>query len=205
MDGLESRPNSKVARVIDEYGLDGLGAEMERKWTGQSGDRTSLRDLASEFNIEVLRSALADAGGDAIGTDVAGTYRALADDATPSGERIRTRRELERIGIDVEDLERDFVTHQAIHTYLTDYRNAELPDRSENIVERKVETIERLQGRTIAVAESTVDMLINADRIAPGEYELFVDVRAVCTECGVDAPLVDLLRDGGCDCDQIDS
>ena len=37
---------TKVARLIEKYELSGMGAELEAAWTGESGERTSLRDLA---------------------------------------------------------------------------------------------------------------------------------------------------------------
>ncbi|MFC6771661.1 rod-determining factor RdfA, partial [Halorubrum pallidum] len=57
MTDTSSRPNSKVARVIEAYDLAGLGAQLERQWTGADGDRTSLRDLADVFNRRVLEAA----------------------------------------------------------------------------------------------------------------------------------------------------
>jgi len=54
--------NTKVARVIREYDLDGMGANLEAAWTGEAGERTSLRDLADEFNEAVLEAALRESG-----------------------------------------------------------------------------------------------------------------------------------------------
>ncbi len=46
----DGRPSSKVAPLIDEYELDGLGAEFEARWTGAGEVRMRLRDLAEFFN-----------------------------------------------------------------------------------------------------------------------------------------------------------
>lgn len=193
-------PNSKVARVIDEYDLDGLGDRLEAEWLGIDGDRTSLRDLADEFNRTVLEAALRDAGVVAIDQDVESTYRILMDSDVSRADALRKERELERAGTDVEKLKSDFVTHQAVHSYLRNYRDAELEDQSVD-PERKVETLERLEGRTAVVARSTLDGLVRAEQVTDREYEIFVEVRAVCEECGRDYALVDLVRDGGCNCD----
>lgn len=201
MSGDESRPSSKVARVIEEYELEGYGAELEAAWTGEAGDRTSLRDLADEFNRRVLDAAIRRSGGAPVSTDVESTYRTLTGDDVPQADRMRKRRDLEREGVDVDAVLDDFVTHQAVHTYLTDYREASLPDRSADVLDRKAETLERLQGRTTAVAESTLETLTEADEVTDREYDLFVDVRVVCGDCGTDYPIGDLLRQGGCDCD----
>lgn len=196
----ETRPNSKVARIIAERELDGMGDTLERKWLGEDGDRTSLRDLADEFNRAVLKAVLRDAGSAVSDHDVETTYRVLTESDISQADSLRKERELERTGVDVDDLERDFVTHQAIHTYLTEYREAELSDQAPD-PDRKIETLERLEGRTTAVSESTLESLVQTDQVTDREYELFVEIRTVCEECGSDYALVDLISQGGCHCD----
>lgn len=196
MSDSNSRPNSKVARVIEKYELDGMGERLETEWTGVDGRRTSLRDLADRFNRAVLAAAMREAAHSAVESDVASAYTTLTDDDVTTADRMRKRRELEQAGVDVDAVLDDFVTHQAVHTYLTSYRGAELPDRSTD----RVATIERIQGRTAAVAESTVESLVDAGEVTDHEYDVLVDVRAVCPDCGTDYAVVDLLRDGGCDC-----
>lgn len=190
--------NTKVARVIRAYDLDGMGANLEAAWTGASGERTSLRDLADEFNEAVLRAALDEAGASSLSVDVSSTYEAIRGDSGSSATRARRR--LEREGVDVDEVSGDFVTHQAIHTYLTQEREASLPDASEDIAKRKVETVEKLQGRMSAVAESALTALANADELDRADYDVLIDVRAVCQNCGTDAPVSELIRQGGCGC-----
>lgn len=191
-------PNTKVARVIEEYGLDGMGATLEAQWTDEPGERTSLRDLADEFNEAVLKAALREAGISPLNVDVSSTYEAL-DDASGS-KATRARRRLEREDIDVDALTSDFVTHQAIHTYLTKDREASLPADDRNLADRKVETIEKLQGRIAAVTESAIASLVNADELDRDDYDVLVDVRTVCPNCGADTPAGELIRQGGCGC-----
>jgi hypothetical protein len=200
MTTTSSRPNSKVARVIEAYDLTGMGDRLERRWTGVDGERTSLRDLADAFNRRVLEAAIESAGQSTVESDVESAYATLTGEETGSADRVRKRRELEQAGVDIDAVLDDFVTHQAVHTYLTSYREAELPDRSADRVERKVETLERLQGRTAAVTESTVETLVDAGELTDHDYELLVDVRAICADCGADYAVGDLLRTGGCDC-----
>ncbi|PAU82929.1 hypothetical protein CK500_12435 [Halorubrum salipaludis] len=193
-----SGTNTKVARVIREYGLDGMGATLEAAWTGESGERTSLRDLADEFNEAVLEAALREENVSSLNVDVSSTYEALRGDSGSS--TTRARRRLEREGIDVDALTKDFVTHQAVHTYLTQEREASLPAADEDMADRKVETIEKLQGRLSAVAESAISSLANADELDRDDYDVLVDVRTVCPNCGADAPVGELIRRGGCGC-----
>ncbi len=195
-----SRPKSKVARVIRDYNLQGMEEQLKAEWTGEYGERTSLRDLAVKFNKAVLEAAIRDSDSSITEADLNSLYRTLTDDDVSSGDRIRKRRELESLGVDIERVESDFVTHQAVHSYLTDYLDVELPDRTGEITEQKAELLERLQGRTLAVANSTVDRLVNSENITDRSYEVIVDVRIVCSDCGSDYAAGELFRQGGCSC-----
>lgn len=193
-----SRTNTKVARVIREYDLNDMGATLEAAWTGEAGERTSLRDLSDEFNEAVLEAALRAANASPLSIEVSSTYRSLRSESTSSATRARRR--LEREGIDVDKLTSDFVTHQAVHTYLTEERGASLPAADEEMIDRKIETIEKLQGRVSAVTESVISSLANAEELDRGDYDVLVDIRAVCPNCGTDTTVGKLLRRGGCDC-----
>ena len=189
---------TKVARVIDERDMTGMGARLEASWTGESGDRKSLRDLADEFNQAVVESSLRSVGSAPMEFEVSGTYQALSGE--PNADATRARRRLEREGVDVEELTADFVTHQAIHTYLKRDRDAALPEDDRDPRERKVESIEKLQGRLTAVTESALSSLAASGALDSDEYDVLVDVRAVCPDCGAGQPVSELLRQGGCEC-----
>ena len=197
-----SRRRTKVERVIAAYDLESWGDRLEASWVGDGTERTSLRDLADEFNRAVLRAAIRDAGGSVLESDIDSLYRTLADDDVSRSEAVRTRRQLERMGVDVETVTSDFVTHQTIHTYLTNVRDASLPEGdTDDRLERKAETIQRLAGRTQVITESTLEELGTAAEITDRDYDVFVDVRTICGNCGADYPVATLLEQGGCDCD----
>lgn len=194
--------NTKVARVIEAYDLEGIAENLEAAWTGETGERTSLRDLADEFNETVLEAAVREVGDSSIDLEIASMYDVLQNDDGPEATRVRRR--LERKGIDVDELTNDFVTHQAVHTYLTKDRNASLPADERNLAERRMEAIEKLQGRLSAVTEEALSSLANADEIDRDGYNVLVDVRAVCPRCGADAPIGEVIQNGGCGCTDID-
>lgn len=200
-DGTRNR-GTKVARLIEKYDLSGLGAELEAAWTGESGDRTSLRDLADEFNETILRSVLKENGVSPLNFEVAGTYEALRH-GSPSDET-RARRRLEREDVDVDELTSDFVTHQSVHTYLTDDRDASLPDQSENAVERRTETIEKLEGRTAVVTEASINSTLPDEELDRVDYDVIVDVQVVCSACGATYDAGELLGQGGCSCGKVE-
>jgi len=189
---------TKVARVIEEYGLENMGTKIEAAWVGENGERTSLRSLADEFNQVVLEEALRDADISPMNFEVTGTYEALKNGS--GSERTRAERRLEREGINPDNLTNSFVSHQTIHTYLKKDRKASLPENENDPVDERIQAIDKLQGRVTAVAESAISSLESSDHLNHGEYDVLVDVRTVCPDCGSDYSIRELLRNGGCQC-----
>lgn len=204
MDGDEGggRLDSKVARLLDVYGLgEQFGERLEELWTADGDERESLRSLADRFNRRLLETAMDDVGMSALDGEVDNLYRLLTDDETSSGNRTEARRRLEQNGIDIEQLERDFVTYQAIRSYLKDYRGATYNRETDATrVETVTETVQRLQSRTRSVAEKSLDQLKKTGQLSLGEYRLFIDVSVLCEDCNTQYGLVELLRDGSCEC-----
>jgi hypothetical protein len=199
--GSTPGPRGKVERVIEAYGLEGLGDELERRWTGAAGERESLRSLADRFNRAVLRRALDEVGASPLDGEVENTYRLLRGDDVSPGMRTEVRRQLERDGVDLDSVESDFVSHQAIHTYLREHRGAELEAEEESRIEKEARTIRRLQGRISVVTESGITRLANAGDITIGDFDVLTDVQVYCGDCGSQYEAVELIERGGCDCE----
>ena len=200
-DTTDSRPSSKVARLISEYDLDGLGDELEVRWTGDGVERTSLRDLADYFNERLLERALIDAGMAALDSDVDTVYRNLTDDEVSTGVRTDARNRLESNGIDVDGLESDFVSYQAIRSYLTEYRDAEYRRLSdEEKIEKDLQSIQRLMTRTLSVTEERIEKLTQTGRIDADDFEVLLDLQVLCGSCGTQYSIAEFLDERGCDC-----
>lgn len=190
----------KIVRLIDEYELSTVGAELEQRWTAAGDEKMSLRSLAAYFNRRLLEETLAEAGMQPISGDIDPIYEVLTSDDASSAERTRTKRRLEREGIDVEGLQQDFVTYQAVRSYLKEHCGAEqaTDDREQTSIE--AENIQKLRGRTAAVTESKLEQLRNNGHLTLGEVRLFVDVNVFCEDCGERYEVGSLLEQGGCDC-----
>lgn len=202
-DTTDNRPSSKVARLITEYNLDGLGDELEARWTGDGVERTSLRDLADYFNERLLEQTLIDAGMNALESDVSTMYQNLTDDEVSTGVRTDTRSRLEQNGIDADELESDFVSYQAIRSYLTEYRDAEYRQLSdEEKVEKDLQSIQRLMTRTLSVTEERIEKLRETGRVDVEEFEVLLDVQVLCQECGEQYSVSEFLENRGCSCQQ---
>jgi hypothetical protein len=100
--------------------------------------------LADYFNRLLLEVALDSARIQHLDGEIENMYRLLADDNVTSADRIRVRRRLERDGVDVDALERDIVTYQAIRSYLKDHRGAEYTPEETDPLERKRTNIQQL-------------------------------------------------------------
>lgn len=194
---------NKVGRVLQQYDIQEFGDWLESAWTDDGSERRSLRELRDEFNKRVLRARLEAAGRTPTSADIETTYEVLTDEGANSAEYVRTRRELEQIGLHPDDVTDEFVTHQTIHNYLTDVRGADFDEASfTDQLERNIETLERLQSRTNLVTENTIDRMCDADREVDEKYNILVDVRVVCRFCGEQYQAVELVEQGGCPCDQ---
>lgn len=195
---------TKVARVIDEYGLEDLGDELEARWTATGDDHWSLRDLATHVNEELIRERLQKAGTNPSPTDIENALRILTSDETGAAEQTQLRRRLQQAGVDVDDLEGDLVTYQAVRSYLQGSRGAEYERKAGDRVAAVTETIQKLRGRLVSVTESKLEGLRNSSRLTLGEFRVIVDLYVLCTECNTQQDVSTLLRTGGCDCEDSD-
>jgi len=190
---------SKVARLIEKYDLQGLGAELEQLWTAEE-DRKSLRELASYFNRQLLEGALEEVNVQYLDGEVENTYRLLTDDDVSSAESTRVQRRLKRDGVDVDVLQNDFVTYQAIRSYLKNHRGAEYTPAETDPLEREVTNVQKLRGRMVSVTEGKLEQLRANDELTLGEFRTLADIRVVCEDCNTQYDALELLNHGGCQC-----
>jgi hypothetical protein len=199
-----SGPNRryKVGRVLAEYDLLELHEELPDLWLGADGDAMSLRELADHINVAVLQRAMEAAGAEPLQGEAENAYRLLTDDDVSVGVSTQQRNRLDRAGVDVETLEEDFVTHQAVHTYLTNVLDVS-KDRGDDTdpVEKHEGRVQRLRSRTEAVTENSLSELTTAGALTLGEHNVAVDLQVYCRDCGSQFDVADLFRRGGCDCD----
>lgn len=194
MTGEASSDRYKVGRVLSAYGLERLDERLPVLWTGDGDEQRSLRELAALINRNLLAASLEDAGLSPLEAELDSYLELLTASETSSGERTRVKRELEREGVDVETLVDDFVTHQAVHTYLRNHHEVERESSSRDPVSR----LQRLRGRVQAVAADTVQ-----SARAEGAFEEFtitVGINVICADCGTRLDVTEVLRGAECDC-----
>ncbi len=196
--GSKRGRRSKVARLIDEYELESLGAELERLWTAEE-DRRSLRDLAAYFNQQLLQRALENADVRPLEGEVENIYRLLSTESS-GADQTRIRRRLQRDGVDIDSIENDFVTYQAIRTYLKKHRGAEYTPDETDPIEREITNIQQLRGRVDSVTAGKLRQLEKTGDLDLGTFRTLVDVRVICEDCNTQFDVIELLERGHCDC-----
>jgi hypothetical protein len=191
----------KVGTVLAEYDLADLHGRLPALWVGEQGEEVSLRDLAERINVAVVRQALDRAGEDPLEGEAENVYELLTGEDVSTGVRVQQRNRLERAGIDVEALESDFVTHQAVYTYLTKALDVskETGDDTDPI-EKHEARIQRLRSRLDAVMGQSLQDLENADELSAGALDTTVTLQIYCQDCESQYELSEFLSGGGCDC-----
>lgn len=96
--------------------------------------------------------------------EVENIYRLLTDDIS-TGMRTQACRRLERAGVDVNGLETDFVSRQAVHTYLTSVRGVIYTTDDNDSVATEATNIRRLTRRMTTMSDGKLTRPHHAQRI----------------------------------------
>lgn len=192
---------SKVRQLIEEYDLDHLAAELERRWTAPDEERESLRDLASYANQQALQHVMTEAGLTSLAGEIENTYRLLTSEEVSDADRTQAERRLERAGIDVDELRERFVSYQAVRTFLQSYRGVDYPGEEQDNPVVDPETVQRMVGRTESIARAELERMQGNDRITLGEFTVSAPVRVFCTDCGSRFEFTEFLAQRSCDCE----
>lgn len=203
-ESVDSGTTTKVGQLIEKYDLGKeYGTELEVLWTADGDERMSLRSLADRFNKHVLETAMKNAGMSTLDGEVDNLYRLLSNDDISSGKQTEARSRLAQKDINIKQLEKDFVTYQAIRSYLQNEREAEYEGRSDSDrLTSAIKSVQRLKSRTTSVTEGTLSRLRDAGIITLGDFRIFVDVSVHCEGCDTQFGVVELLRNKGCNCNK---
>lgn len=202
-EGVDNHCQCKVGRGIDAYELLSVNDELRWRWCGDDRERDSLRELATFFNQRLLDAALEQAGTIRIDGEVANLYRVLTDDDVSTGVRTQTRQQLDADGVPIETVESQFVSHQTVHTHLTDCLETSREPSQKNPAERRRtdrNRIRALQRRTEVVTTDALDRLRGSEALELHEFDVLVDVTVLCADCGSQYDIGELLDEGGCGC-----
>lgn len=169
-------------------------------WTTE-GERSSVRALTHDLNRRVLESGLTNAGVTPTGT-VEHVYAVLDGREGRTGARQELVGQLERDGVDVDAVTDDFVSHQTVYRHLTTCLGVSHGEAGSDPNEPDLDHVRALRGRLQAVTRSTLDQSVAAGNLAERDYDVLVEVTVLCTECGSQYSLPEVVEAGGCTCDR---
>lgn len=94
----------------------------------------------------------------------------------------------------------DFVTQQAVYTYLTESLGVSKDRESSAVfVEKYDQRINRLRSHTEAVTADFLDALKSAGELTLRDYDIVIVIQAYCHGCGSQYAISSLLEDDDCD------
>lgn len=198
----ESTCSCKVSRVADRYELSDLDADLQDRHNAG----TSLRELATVVNKRILRTSIERVGGDAstlVSSDrgVDALFDVLeGSEKTTETERVRVKTRLEQIGVDVEAVTDDWVSHATIKNHLNDCLSVDTSRETSITESDAINTVEWTRTRSENVVTETIQRLENADLLDVSEPTTSVTIRITCEDCDRSYSVRDLLDAGGCAC-----
>lgn len=186
----------KIDRISEEYDLTELDEELYDQHQ-ESG--ASLRDLEAYVNRRILEHALEDAEVIPLG-GVESIYEILDSDDVSAGKQAELRARLTQAGIDIEQVERDFVTYQTVRKHLRQALDLDTGKRQTTDIDDAETTIRRLRSKSETVIAETLNRLRKAGKLNTDELDIMVSIRVTCKGCGDSYPLHNLLDRGKCQC-----
>lgn len=193
----------KIGRAVTRHDLHELDGELPARWRGDDRERAGLRQLADLVNTAILRSTLERADVRPLDGDVEHLYDRLTDESVDRGARAELRRRLETERVDLDAVESQFVSHQTVHTHLTECIGVSHREDDRTAAERRDDERRRLRSlrsRAEAVATDSLERLEQRGDLELPEFDVLVDVTVRCDECGHRRTFSDLLANGGCRC-----
>lgn len=187
----------KIGRVTTKYGLPKADSRLVEDWHRGM----SVRSLTDELNKDLVASELNAANVGHVKWSKTPVYEALHTDGVSDAEAIEIKRELERAGVEIEQLSADMVSHQTVYRHLTECLDAS-KDNDPSLEERREkarDTVYALQQRTEAVTKSTIKTLQSADATYLGDVKVLANLQVVCGDCERSMDFETAISEG-CDC-----
>jgi len=186
----------KIGRQITAYDLTDLNAELVHR---REEDEASLRDLADTVNVRILDAALRDVDADVAGHPES-VYETLVSGDVPTEQQVDLEDQLTHLGIDIDELRSDFVSHQTVSNHLNDCLDVDTSRPTIESVDAGRKKIEWARSRDEYIIEHTIDQLDRADHLSVGSAEVNHSTTITCTDCGDTFRVEQLLDKRECSC-----
>lgn len=195
----QAEPGCKVCRVSNDRRLGEIDDRLLELWHRDGAQRMGYRKLARWLNVMMLRQEMDHAGLATLGGEAESKYDRLQGDNPTVA--VEVRENLIANGIDVENLESDFVSYGVVRTHIKDCLGAE---RDESPSDWEQDSIEIVRDRAREKIAEAVSSLVNKDKLrANGDVSVHFSVDLECEECKARIPLERALRrEYVCHCDR---
>lgn len=200
-------PRNKVQQIIEKRELTGLAEELEQRWHGTGYEDHSTRELTAVFNRRVIAQAIRSAGETPLDGEVANIHEMFTDDTVSSSDSMQARTRLAGYGVDPEQLAADMVSHQTMYRFLKNIRQIDTstePKSTADRIESTRRSLRKLESRTQSVSEQNLAQLRNRPEFTIGDFDVFVDVRVTCNDCGTSREITQIIDEYGCECNTND-
>lgn len=198
----------KIGRIGNKYQLHDINDELERR---RRNDGASLRKLADYVNQRVLQASLNDADTQHLddlqwGINdeevIKSVYDTLSEDDISAERIVRVKSQLENIGIDVEMLTNDWVTHPTVRNHFRNCLDIDTSREQVITIDDAIDTVEWARARCSGVIDTTFDRLKKANLVKINNHDISITVRITCTECGEIYRPIHLIKQRSCSCYQ---
>jgi len=196
MSVARSRCSCKVGRVIEQYELAGSDDEIVRR---REEENESLRALAEFVNTRILQQAIERHADQEVLADAASIYAQLTD-GDDAGKTAEIRERLTTVGVSVDELTDNFVSHQTIRSHLNSCLDMETGRSQATDIEDVENLIEWARTRDEEIIDRAISRLRESGKLDIGETSVIHSVRVICEECGQSHRLQELLDAEGCEC-----
>ncbi len=182
----------KVCRVLDERDMGRYEDRLIDQWQADSPQRKGYRQLTEWLNTMMLRREMDRAGLSTLGNEPESKYERLRDGDETVAAEVRT--DLRNEGIDVDELDADFVSYGVVRTHLKDCLDL---DRDVEPTDWEQDAIEYTRKHATGKLEDAVRSLINKGKVsACGEVDVHVTLEVECEGCHSRVPVDRALRRG---------
>lgn len=187
-----SEHGCKVCRVLDERDMDRYEDRLIDQWQADKPQRKGYRQLAEWLNTMMLRREMDHAGLSTLGNEPESKYERLHDDDESVAAEVRTT--LRNEGVDVDELDADFVSYGVVRTHLKECLGI---DRDVESTDWEEEAIEYTREHATGKLEDAVRSLISKRKLsACGDIDVHVTLEVECDGCHSRVPVDRALRRG---------
>jgi len=186
----------KIDRVATKYDLDDLD-RMVRHRRRKNG--ASLRDLERLINTQILDAALAETDVDILG-DAASVYEVLTGSDVDTRRLVNVQDQMEKHGIDLEELESDFISYQTVRTHLNDCLGVDTSRQGVESIEEGYEIIRGDRQRHQEVVSRTIARFSRLNLVQIENPTVTVSTTIECESCKRTYRILEFLEQGRCEC-----